>query len=297
MLDEPATAADGRPPRRDARPPRGGRAAGLRARPLELPPPRPAVDRRVLIPRPETEVVAGVAIELARAVPPPGHRRRPRHRVRAPSGWRWPTSCPSTGSRCGSPTSRRTPSTSPGPTSPASAAGRANVRIAAGSWFDALPRRTSCSTSSWPTRRTSPTASPDVDAVVREWEPHGALFAGPDGLDAIRALVAGGAGPGPSRRLAGAGDRRRPGRRGRRAASRPPATTRSTIRPDLAGRDRVAVARSRSVARRSRDVACSQPKRTAISREEAALLGRDVVRRRRRSRGRPRTAPGAGRGW
>ena len=40
-----------------------------------------AVDRRVLIPRPETEVVAGVAIELARALPPPGHRRRPRHRL------------------------------------------------------------------------------------------------------------------------------------------------------------------------------------------------------------------------
>ncbi len=39
-----------------------------------------AVDARVLIPRPETEVVAGVAIELARTLPGPIVRRRPRHR-------------------------------------------------------------------------------------------------------------------------------------------------------------------------------------------------------------------------
>ena len=54
------------------------------------------VDRRVLIPRPETEVVAGVAIELARAAAAPGHRRRPRHRLRRHRAGRWPTSCRST---------------------------------------------------------------------------------------------------------------------------------------------------------------------------------------------------------
>ena len=96
VLDEPATAAHGRPPRRDDRPLRGRRAAGLRARPVGVPPPRP---RR----RP------------AGADPAAGDRgrRRRRHRARpvaaagrspsptsaparARSGWRWPTSCRST---------------------------------------------------------------------------------------------------------------------------------------------------------------------------------------------------------
>ena len=43
---------------------------------------RLAVDRRVLIPRPETELVAGIAIELAAAVRSDALGRRPRHRIR-----------------------------------------------------------------------------------------------------------------------------------------------------------------------------------------------------------------------
>ena len=40
-----------------------------------------AVDRRVLIPRPETELVAEAAIELAAAIAPAAVGRRSRHRV------------------------------------------------------------------------------------------------------------------------------------------------------------------------------------------------------------------------
>ena len=65
----------------------------------------------------------------------------------------------------------------------------ANVRIAAGSWFDALPPDVvpDVVVANPPYVADG---SPDVDAAVRDWEPHGALFAGPDGLDAIRLLVA-----------------------------------------------------------------------------------------------------------
>jgi release factor glutamine methyltransferase len=84
--------------------------------------------------------------------------------------------------------------------------------------------------------------SPDVDDAVREWEPPGALFAGADGLDAVRLLVA--AAPG----------RVRPG--GwlvlEIGADQGPVVEELlnaagyrdvSIRPDLAGRDRVAVGR------------------------------------------------------
>ena len=113
------------------------RAAGRSAR-LDL-----LVDRRVLIPRPETEVVAGLALdELDRCARAPRQgtgrsRRSTSAPAPGPSGWPWRPSA--SGSTCGSPT----------PRADALAVARANlvgprrpatrVRIAEGEWFAALP--------------------------------------------------------------------------------------------------------------------------------------------------------------
>jgi len=65
-----------------------------------------------------------------------------------------------------------------------------NVRVAAGSWFEALPagERFDVIVSNPPYVADG---SPDLEPSVAEWEPVEALLAGPDGLDAIRILVEG----------------------------------------------------------------------------------------------------------
>jgi release factor glutamine methyltransferase len=115
------------------------------------------------------------------------------------------------------------------------------VRIATGSWYDALPVGTTLDlvVSNPPYVADD---SPDVEPAVRRWEPSTAIFAGRDGLDAIRTIVAettrwvraGGwvvleigadQGADVTSLLASAGFHS------------------VEIRPDLAGRDRVAIAR------------------------------------------------------
>lgn len=148
-----------------------------------------AIDRRVLIPRPETELVAEAAIALAAAVSGP--------RVVADLG---------TGSGAiGLSLAVELPlaDTTVWITdvdeevlalARANLAGigrsARNVMAGAGSWFDALPRDLRCDVivSNPPYVAEG---SPMLDASVSEWEPATALFAGPDGLGAIRALVAG----------------------------------------------------------------------------------------------------------
>ncbi len=148
-----------------------------------------AIDRRVLIPRPETELVADLAIRLATAIPG--------ERVVADLG---------TGSGAiGLALADELPLA--GTTvwitdvsDDALAVARANlagigraarnVLVAAGSWFDALPSDLRCHVivSNPPYVAEG---SPLLDGNVLEWEPAGALFAGADGLDAIRALIDG----------------------------------------------------------------------------------------------------------
>lgn len=148
-----------------------------------------AVDRRVLIPRPETELVAGLAIELAARVGPT--------RAVADLG---------TGSGAiGLSLAAELPIDGTvvwvtDADDDALAVARANlaglgrpavnVRVGAGSWFEALPAdvRFDVIVSNPPYVATG---SPDLADSVLDWEPSSALFAGDDGLDAIRHLVGG----------------------------------------------------------------------------------------------------------
>jgi len=148
-----------------------------------------AVDRRVLIPRPETELVVDVVLELLAAVGEP--------RLVADLG---------TGSGAiGLALATELPldATTVWITDVSDNAlavaranlagiGRAarNVRVGEGSWFDALPVGelfdVIVSNPPYVADR-----SEALDESVREWEPERAVFAGPDGLDAIRVLVGG----------------------------------------------------------------------------------------------------------
>jgi release factor glutamine methyltransferase len=152
------------------------------------------VDRRVLIPRPETELVAGHAIDAARA------------RLRADQ----PVCVVDLGTGSGAiglSVAVELPLRSShvwctDASSEALDVCRANlagigrsgsqVQLAKGSWFDALPshlRGTIDVVVSNPPYVT--TADADLDASVIEWEPGQALFAGPDGLDAYRSIIVG----------------------------------------------------------------------------------------------------------
>jgi release factor glutamine methyltransferase len=200
-----------------------------------------AVDRRVLIPRPETEVVAGVAIELARS--------RPRPITVVDLG---------TGSGAiGLALADELPVTGvtvwlvdddPDAIDVARAnlagIGRraANVRIAEGSWFDALPVGTvvDVAVSNPPYVADG---SPELDRSVREWEPAHALFAGDDGLAAIRELVTAAPSwirPGGWLVLEIGADQGSVVE----ALLQGRGFDRIEIKPDLNGRDRVAIARS-----------------------------------------------------
>jgi release factor glutamine methyltransferase len=199
-----------------------------------------AVDRRVLIPRPETELVAATAIEIAAALPRPltiadlgtgsgaiGLALADELPLDGVTVWLTEASAAALD------------------VARANLAGIGrrgrNVRIAAGSWFDALPRGTllDLAVSNPPYIADD---SPDVEDAVRDWEPHEALFAGADGLDAIRTIVADA--PrwlrGGGRLVLELGADQGSAVAGLLAASGYEAIE---IRPDLAGRDRVAVAR------------------------------------------------------
>jgi release factor glutamine methyltransferase len=147
------------------------------------------VDRRVLIPRPETEIVAEVALDLARAVGGDC--------IVVDLG----TGSGAIGLACAAelPLDGTTVWLSDVSSDALDVAranlagiGRAarNVRVAFGNWFDALPEdlKADVIVSNPPYVAVG---SGDLEANVGEWEPDGALFAGADGLDDYRIIVPG----------------------------------------------------------------------------------------------------------
>ena len=149
-----------------------------------------AVDRRVLIPRPETEQVVEVALAEVDRI---GGRERELTVVDLGTG---------SGAIALSITVER-PRTRTWATdvdADALAVARANlagvgraatrVAIAQGSWFEALPPELRGQVDLVVSNPPYVSPTDDVDGAVRDWEPAGALWSGEDGLDALRHLVA-----------------------------------------------------------------------------------------------------------
>lgn len=149
------------------------------------------VDRRVLIPRPETEMVVEVALERAR---------------RGTGPWRIVDLGTGSGaiglSMAAELPVDRTEVWLTDISADALDVARANlaglgrsgggVRLAQGDLFDALPDELRCRVDlivSNPPYVAD--GDPEVEASVSEWEPAGALYAGADGLDALRRIVDG----------------------------------------------------------------------------------------------------------
>ena len=201
------------------------------------------VDRRVLIPRPETEIVVEVALAVARECSPTrlvvdlgtgsgAIGLSMAHELPLAGTTVWITDS----------------SADALDVARANLAGigraGANVRVAGGVWYAALPdalRGTVDVIVSNPPYIAD--TDPDIEHIVREYEPHSALFAGNDGLDDLRVIIS------------EAREWLRPmgaliveiGHRQAEAVlqlMRDANLRNAEVRPDLAGRDRVAVARA-----------------------------------------------------
>lgn len=148
------------------------------------------VDRRVLIPRPETEMVAGLAIDELLAMRSAGIDRPVAVDLGTGSGaiglsiaveveraevWMTDASADALAVA----------------RSNLTGIGRAatRARVAEGSWFDALPEELRGTIDLVVSNPPYVATSDEVEDIVREWEPSSALFAGDDGLDDIRTLI------------------------------------------------------------------------------------------------------------
>ena len=150
------------------------------------------VDRRVLIPRPETEEVVDVALGLARSLP------APRTVVDLGTGSGAIALSLAAELPLGSTTVWATDASADAlDVARANVAGlgrpAVHVRVAHGSWWDALPAELRGAVDLAVANPPYVAVDDDVEPVVAEWEPSLALWSGVDGLDAIRAIGAGAA--------------------------------------------------------------------------------------------------------
>ncbi len=150
-----------------------------------------AVDRRVLIPRPETEVVTSAVLDEV-------DRRGGRERavrvvdlgtgsgaiglsvcIERPRTEVWLT--------------ERSPDAAALARGNIASVGRAGarVRLVEGSWFEALPDELVGTIDVIASNPPYVSTTDALPAEVADWEPHVALFAGDDGLDDLRQIVAG----------------------------------------------------------------------------------------------------------
>ena len=144
------------------------------------------VDRRVLIPRPETEVVAGLAIDEVR-------HRGTDVRV-ADLGTGSGAIALSLAAECTGVevwATDRDPAALEVARANCSGLGRraAVVTICAGNWFGALPDELRGRLDVIVSNPPYVAAMDDLPAAVEEWEPAEALRAGPDGLDDLREII------------------------------------------------------------------------------------------------------------
>jgi release factor glutamine methyltransferase len=147
-----------------------------------------AVDRRVLIPRPETEVLVEAVLEVlderSTAWPRPGvlDLGTGSGAIALAIAHEWPAAAvTATDASEGALELAR---------ANASALGLAQrITFARGEWFAAVgaDERFEVVVSNPPYIGTDETA--ELPADVREWEPHAALFSGADGLEALRAII------------------------------------------------------------------------------------------------------------
>jgi len=200
------------------------------------------VDPRVLIPRPETEVVAGLAIEEARRGGGPctvadlgtgSGAIALSLAAEVPAAQVWATDV--------SPAALDVARANLAAVAPEAAA---RVRLAEGMWYEALPARLRGRLRVIVSNPPYVTAAEftDLPPEVRDHEPAGALVSGPTGLECLEHLVAGGARwlePGGALVLEMAPDQAAPLCRAAAAAGYEAVA----VHRDLAGRQRVLVAR------------------------------------------------------
>ena len=197
------------------------------------------VDRRVLIPRPETEVVAGEAIAAARAAG--------RHAVVADLGTGSGAIALAVAAECWPNVEVWATDASPDAIDVARAnlagLGRraAVVRVAAGDWFTALPAELQGRIDVVVTNPPYVGIDEHLPPEVADWEPPAALVAGLTGLEAIERIVA--EAPAwlarPGTLVVEIGETQRDAVL---ALAHAAGFDRAEVRPDLAGRPRVLVA-------------------------------------------------------